>query len=80
MICPRLLLLCMGVLCASGVAEAQAANSCANLGQLSIDGVELTKAAMIPAGATVPPVYPGAPTTGPLPAHCRLDGVINSRK
>ena len=35
---------------------------------------------MIPAGTTVPPMYPGAPSTGPLPAHCRVDGVINRRK
>jgi len=76
----RLLLLFMAATCASGVARAQAANSCADLGHLRIDGVEITKAAMIPAGTTVPPAYPGAPTTGPLPAHCRVDGVINRRK
>ena len=53
---------------------------CADLGHLKMDGVEITKAAMIPAGTTIPPAYPGAPAIGPLPAHCRVDGVINRRK
>ena len=47
---------------------------------LKIEGVEITKAALVPAGFTVPPPYPGAPGIGPLPAHCRVDGVINRRK
>jgi len=76
----RLLFLSMAAMAASGVASAEAANSCANLGALKIDGVEITQAAMIPAGTTVPPAYPGAPAIGPLPAHCRVDGVINRRK
>ena len=54
--------------------------SCAALAGLKIDAVEITKAALIPAGTTVPPPYPGAPSIGPLPAHCRVDGVINRRK
>src|ERR1035437_7908143 len=76
----RLLPLFIATMCASGVAGAQSANSCVDLGHLKIDGVEITKAAMIPAGTTVPPAYPGAPAAGPLPAHCRVDGVINRRK
>jgi feruloyl esterase len=76
----RLPLLLLAAICASGAAGAQAANSCADLGTLKIEGVEIAKAAMIPAGTTVPPVYPGAPAVGPLPAHCRVDGVINRRK
>jgi len=43
-------------------------------------GIEITKVAPIPAGTTVPPMFPGAPSIGPLPAHCRVDGVINRRK
>ncbi len=35
---------------------------------------------MIPAGTVLPPAYPGAPSVGPLPAHCLVDGVINRRK
>jgi hypothetical protein len=45
-----------------------------------MDGVEIAKAAMIPAGTKIPPAYPGAPAIGPLPAHCRVDGVINRSK
>jgi len=30
-------------------------------------------------GTTIPPMYPGAPIW-PLPAHCRVDGVIHRRK
>jgi len=45
----KLPLLLMAAICASGVAGAQAANSCADLGNLKIEGVEITKAAMIPA-------------------------------
>lgn len=76
----KLLLVFLVVSCVAGVAQAQAATSCADLDQLRMDGVEITKAAMTPAGVIVPPAYPGAPATGPLPAHCRVDGVINRRK
>src|SRR5271157_218614 len=76
----RLLLLFVAATCASGVARAQVENSCANLGHVRIDGVEITKETVIPAGTIVPPAYPGAPITGPLIAHCRVDGVINRRK
>ena len=47
---------------------------------MKIEGVEITKTAPVPAGTTVPPPYPGAPSSGPLPAHCRVDGVIHRRK
>ena len=80
MILRRLLFAFMAVACASGLAMCQAADSCADLEGVKLDGVTLTKASLIPAGKTVPPAYPGAPTTGPLPAHCRVEGVINRRK
>ncbi len=70
----------MAASCAAGVARAQSTTSCGNLVNLRIDGVEITNASPIPAGTTVPPMFPGAPSTGPLPAHCRVDGVINRRK
>jgi feruloyl esterase len=70
----------VAILCVSGIAAAQSANSCSNLGSLKLAGVEITKAAAVPAGTTIPPAYPGAPSIGPLPAHCRIDGVINRRK
>ena len=76
----RLPLLMLVAICVSAVAGAQAANSCADLGNLKIEGVEITKAALIPAGTTLPSAFPGAPAIGPLPAHCRVDGVINRRK
>ena len=76
----KLLLLSAAVLGGSLTAHAQMADPCANLATLKIDGTEITKAVLVPAGTTVPPPYPGAQGIGPLPAHCRVDGVINRRK
>jgi feruloyl esterase len=76
----KLLLLFAAVLGGSLAAHAQMADACANLATLKIDGTEITRAALVPAGTTVPPPYPGAQGIGPLPAHCRVDGVINRRK
>ena len=80
MIQSRALIFLIAAFCAAAMAQSEPMVSCASLAALKIEGVEITKAAMIPAGTTVPPAYPGAPTTGPLPAHCRVDGVINRRK
>src|SRR5947209_2733552 len=66
--------------CALAAAEAQQSNECGGVNRLKLSGVEITKAEIIPAGTMVPPPYPGAPSIGPLPAHCRVDGVINRRK
>ena len=60
-------------------ASAQSLTICADLTQLKLDHTEITKAELVPAGVTIPPLYPGAPSIGPLPAHCRVDGVINRR-
>lgn len=60
-------------------AQNQAANRCADLTNLKIDGVEVTKAAPVLSGTTIPGPYPGAPRIGPLPAHCRVDGLIHRR-
>jgi len=60
--------------------RAELANACADFTGLRLPGVEITKSELIPAGTMVPPPYPGAPSIGPLPAHCRVDGVINQRK
>jgi hypothetical protein len=76
----KLSLLLAAVLCAPLGAQSQSADPCAALAGLKIDGVEITKAALVPAGTTVPPPYPGAQGIGPLPAHCRVDGIINRRK
>ena len=76
----KLMLLVMTACYFASAARAESTNSCADLANLKIDGVEITKAAPVPAGTTVPPPYPGAASTGPLPAHCRVDGVIHRRK
>jgi feruloyl esterase len=55
-------------------------NPCADLFQLKVGDVEITKAELIPGGTMAPAPYPGAAAIGPLPAHCRVDGVINRRK
>ena len=55
-------------------------NACADLVQLKLADIEITKAEIIPAGTTLPPPYPGGPSIGPLPAHCRVDGIINRRR
>ncbi|MGA8086781.1 MAG: tannase/feruloyl esterase family alpha/beta hydrolase [Terracidiphilus sp.] len=72
--------LLLAVLCVPLAAPSQSADPCAALSGLKIGGTEITKAALVPAGTTVPAPYPGAPAIGPLPAHCRVDGVINRRK
>jgi feruloyl esterase len=68
------------MLCAPLAAQAQSAAPCAALADIKMEGVEITKAALVPAGTTIPGPYPNAPAIGPLPAHCRVDGVINRRK
>ena len=80
MIHPRLLILFVAATSVSGFVKAQAANSCADLSRLKMDGGEITKTADVSAGTTLPLAYPGAPANGPLPAHCRVDGVIDRRK
>lgn len=66
--------------CASAIAQAQHPDSCSALKEVKLAGVEITKTELIAAGKTLPPAYPGAGSTGPLPAHCRIDGVIGRRK
>jgi len=76
----RLLLLLAAALGGPLAAHAQSSNPCSDLAGLKIDGVEITKAELVTAGATIPGPYPGVPSIGPLPAHCRVDGIINRRK
>jgi len=73
-------LLLLALLSVPIAARAELANACADLTGLRLPGVEITKSELIPAGTMVPPPYPGAPSIGPLTAHCRVDGVINRRK
>ncbi|MBV9612965.1 MAG: tannase/feruloyl esterase family alpha/beta hydrolase [Acidobacteriaceae bacterium] len=77
----RLLRLLAVTFCSTfGVAQSQQFDSCADLKALTLSGVEITNTQLVAEGKTLPPSYPGAPTIGPLPAHCRVDGVINRRK
>jgi feruloyl esterase len=66
--------------CSVALARAQPSDRCAELTGLRLSEVEITKAEPVAAGISVPPPYPGAPAIGPLPAHCRVDGVIHRRK
>src|ERR1043166_3816995 len=56
---------------------AQPANPCAGLASFKAEGVEITKAAPISAGTTEQ--IPWAGQIGPLPAYCRVEGIINRR-
>ena len=72
-------LLMLALLAVPAGAHAQSADACNAVTKLDIKGVEITKSEFVPAGTTIPAPYPGAPAIGPLPAHCRVDGVINRR-
>lgn len=74
----KLAMLSLAIRCiAPVVAHAEPTGLCADLANLKMNGIEITKAALVSAGTTVPPPYHGALGIGPLPAHCRVDGVIN---
>ena len=60
-----------------GTGTAQGQQTCADLANLKIEGVEITNAVDVPAGATVPASFPHY--KGSLPAHCRVEGVMHRR-
>lgn len=66
------------VFCLTTAVSAQQANSCVGLMNSKSSGVEITKAAPIPAGSTEPNPY-GPGRSSPLPAYCRVEGIINRR-
>ncbi len=76
----RSLLLPVALFCTFAAAQGQGQDACSNLAAFRLGQVEITKAELIPTGSMVPPPYPGAPSIGPLPAHCRVDGIINRRR
>lgn len=76
----KLLLLAISAWCLGSLAHAQSPSACADLAHLKIDGVEITKSVLVAPGTVAPAPYPGAPSAGPLPAHCRIDGVLHRRK
>jgi hypothetical protein len=59
-------------------AWAEQDNSCASLIEFKAPNVEVTKAAAIPAGTTEEKPW-GQGRSGPLPAYCRVEGVMNRR-
>lgn len=59
-------------------ALAQQGNPCASLLGFKVPGVEITKASSVAAGTTEPNPY-GQGHSAPLPAYCRVEGVINRR-
>jgi len=62
----------------AGCAWAQSSNSCSALASFKTPNVEITKATDIAAGTTEPnPWGPGH--SAPLPAYCRVEGVMNRR-
>src|SRR6185312_11106372 len=62
----------------AGCAWAQQSNSCSSLMTFKAPNLEITRAAAIPAGTTEPnPWGPGH--SAPLPAYCRVEGVMNRR-
>lgn len=76
----RIPLLALSFLCTFAIAHAQSSEACVALAESELTGVEITKANLVPAGTSVPPPYRGAPNIGPLPAQCRVDGIVNRRK
>ena len=66
------------VLALTTCAWAQQANSCASLMYFKAPSVEISKAAPVAAGTTEPNPY-GPGHSPPLPAYCRVEGVINRR-
>jgi hypothetical protein len=66
------------VLALTTCAWAQQANSCPSLMYFKAPSVEISKAGPIAARTTEPNPY-GPGHTAPLPAYCRVEGVINRR-
>src|SRR5512142_3442208 len=66
------------VIVLSTCAWAQGPEPCANLMNFKAPSVEITKAASIPAGTTEPIPW-NQTRSAPLPAYCRVEGVINRR-
>lgn len=57
---------------------AQQADPCGGLVKFESPGVEITKASAVAAGSTVPNLY-GPGHSAPLPAYCRVEGIIDRR-
>lgn len=69
------------ILCAAllvGSVWAQQTGSCASLASFKAENVEITKAAAIPAGTTEAIPW-NQSRSGPIPAYCRVEGIMNRR-
>ena len=73
----RFLQIMIWVMLVSAYAWSQSADSCGRLSSFKASGVEIIKAASIAAGTTEQ--IPWAGQIGPLPAYCRVEGIINRR-
>jgi Tannase and feruloyl esterase len=68
------------VLALPSLALAQQSNNCSALTTFKYPGVEITRATPLPDGATEPNPYGMPGRSAPLPAHCRVEGILNRRK
>lgn len=66
------------IFAATLAATAQNSEHCNKLSELKIDGLEITKTEAHPSGTKISLPYMGS--IGPLPAHCRVDGIMHRRK
>ncbi len=66
------------VLALTAFGYAQQKDSCSRLIDYKAPGVEITKAVHVEAGSTEPNPY-GPGHSDPIPAYCRVEGVINRR-
>ncbi len=66
------------IFASSTCALAQPADSCTGLIAVKLPGVEITKVTPVAAGSTEPNPY-GPGHSAPIPAYCRVEGVINRR-
>ncbi|MGC2619019.1 MAG: hypothetical protein WA414_08270, partial [Acidobacteriaceae bacterium] len=55
----KLLIVLSAALCAVATAQSQSTTSCAEIANIKLDGVEITKASPVAAGAMVPVPYAG---------------------
>jgi Tannase and feruloyl esterase len=69
----------LAIAAAATAASGQAASSCADLKSFQAPGLEITRAESIDAGTTVPNPYGMPGHSAPLPAYCRVEGVLNRR-
>src|SRR5579872_910180 len=74
----RLCAFCLFIVALPGLAAAQQKEACTKLSQLKIPNVEITKASHVDAGTTEEIPW-NQTRTAPLPAYCRVEGIMNRR-